>query len=91
MNTATIIAACVGCVILGVLAGYWARDVQQRIHKLYAMFKDRLDAPAGVVRPERVRGVTRGQQEPIDLSTDEPGLVMRPTPDQAAMQRGGRP
>lgn len=90
MNTAMIIAACVGCALLGVQAGYWARDVQLRIRKLYAMFKDRLETPAGVVRPERVRGVTRGQQAPIDLSTDDPGLVMRPTPEQAAMQRGDR-
>jgi hypothetical protein len=70
----------------GFFVGWHARTVYDKVHALYLFFKDRMDTPAGVVKPI----VTRGQvprNDPIDLTaTHDPGVVMRPSPDEIIMQ-----
>lgn len=74
--------------ILGIAIGWYARDVRDRIHALYGLWRERLETPAGVVKPIVTRGRNRTQQESaINLGTDEEddasGPVLRPTPTQA--------
>lgn len=76
-------------VILGIAIGWYARDMRDRLHALYDLWRDRLETPAGVVKPIVTRGQNRTQQAAaIDLGTDEEddasGPVLRPTPTQAA-------
>lgn len=68
------------CLILGLLIGFYARDMRDKLKDIYTNYKEeRFLRDAGPVKPERTRGPTRSQ--PIDLSSDT-GPVMRPTPDE---------
>ena len=68
--------------IVGLLAGYYARTVFDYIKKIYMMLKDRFDEhQAGVIRPQ-VSKVTRSQ--PISLES-ETGGILRPSPNQVAL------
>jgi hypothetical protein len=77
-----VIAALIG-LLIGHIEGYRAHRVTETLSKLYAYWKDRIETPAGVVRPERTLA-TRNQ--PIDLSS-EAGGVRRPTPDEVLAAR----
>lgn len=66
--------------ILGLLAGFWAKDIYVTLHSIYANQKDQKEYnKAGVVRPGVTRGVT---PQPINLES-RTGGVRRPTPEQA--------
>jgi hypothetical protein len=64
-------------IILGLLAGFYARQVRDKLDVLIEDHKDRSFAKqVGVVRPEVSRAT---RQQPIDLSSDT-GVVRRPRP-----------
>lgn len=68
--------------ILGLLVGFYARQVYDMLKDVYEDFTERREAQsAGVVRVTRNK-VTRS--EPLDMSTSS-GVVMRPTPTQAGL------
>jgi len=68
--------------ILGVLVGFYARQVYDMLKIILDDFTERRDAQkGGIVRPEK-HLATRNQ--PIDLSTNS-GVIMRPTPTQAGL------
>lgn len=68
--------------LIGLVAGYWAKDVRDKIKYIYENYKhERFLNDAGVVKPQAQR-VTKNQ--PIDLST-ESGPVLRASPDQARL------
>lgn len=68
--------------IIGLLVGYYARTMYDRVSVLIAAWKEKFDAhEAGVVKPS-VSRVTRNA--PINLESDAGG-VMRPTPNQVAL------
>jgi hypothetical protein len=77
--------------ILGLILGFYARDLYDKITGMYELYKDRLETPPGVVKPVVTRGQARAQlAEPIDLGIgedDSPGGVMRPSPTQATLQQ----
>jgi hypothetical protein len=62
--------------IIGLLAGYWARAVYDKVRALYELWREQLDTPPGVVKIQKTP-LTRNQ--PVDTSS-ESGGVMRPTP-----------
>jgi hypothetical protein len=65
------------CLLIGLVAGFWAKDVYYTIHKMEQHRQDeRAFNQAGVVRPRAIA------QQPIDLSTSSGG-VRRPTPEQS--------
>ncbi len=68
--------------ILGLLGGFYARQVYDMLKVIYDDYIERKQASqAGVVRPIK-RLDTKSQ--PIDLSTGS-GVVLRPTPTQAGL------
>lgn len=69
--------------ILGLIIGYYARDVHNKLSGLFEYWKDKMESPPGVVRPTGIP-VTRNQ--PIDLTSDT-GPVMRATPAELEEQR----
>jgi hypothetical protein len=70
--------------ILGLLAGFWAKDVTTRLRDIYDTHKDAAEfRKAGVVRPQ-VSRVTKGQ--PIDL-TSSTGGIRKPTPAEVEERR----
>lgn len=72
------------CLILGLLIGFYARDMRDKLKDIYTNYKEeRFLRDAGPVRPEVTKGPTR--REPIDLSS-ETGGVRRPTPDQILVE-----
>jgi hypothetical protein len=76
--------------IIGLLAGYYARTVRDKVHGLYEMFRDRMETPPGVVKPTVTRGQTRAQQVAevnLGIEDDEGGGVLRPTPNQVELDR----
>lgn len=68
--------------ILGLLAGFYARSVYDKIHTTYLLVKDNLESPAGVVKPERHLAT---KNKPIDLES-ETGGIMRLSPEQVAVR-----
>lgn len=70
--------------LIGLLVGYFGRQVYDKLSDIHEYWRDKYDAhAAGVVRPTATR-VTRNV--PIDLSTDS-GPVRRPTPQEANTRR----
>lgn len=39
-------------IILGLLVGFYARDIWDKVTKTYEYWKDRIETPAGITRPE---------------------------------------
>lgn len=74
--------------LIGTAQGFYARTLYDKIIRVYALFRDRMETPAGVVKPIVTRGQTRGQlSDPINLeASDEGGGVLRPSPNQIALQ-----
>ena len=69
--------------ILGLLLGFYGRDIRDRINYMYEYWQEKRDRhEAGVVTPQ-VSRVTRHQ--PVDLSS-ETGGIMRPRPDADAIR-----
>lgn len=64
--------------VVGLLAGYWANLMYAKVSKLLAYFKDRLDSPPGVVKPQ---AQLIGQ-----VNTNATGGVLRPSPNQVALE-----
>lgn len=62
--------------MVGLLIGWKARDIYEKLSGLYGLWEDRIETPAGVVKLER-RKVTRYQDTNPD---SEAGGVMRPRP-----------
>jgi hypothetical protein len=63
---------------IGLAIGWYGRDMRDKVHAMYDLWKDRLDTPPGVVKLSK-RRVTRGQEANI-MSDSESGGVMRPRP-----------
>lgn len=74
--------------ILGLMQGFWGWKIYDRIRRIYLLFKDRLETPSGVVKPIVTHGAAPTRHEPIDLTAreDDPGIALRPTPDQVMLQ-----
>ena len=68
--------------LIGLVAGYWARAVYDKVAALYELWREKLETPPGVVKIQKTP-VTRNQ--PIDLSSDT-GPVMRPNPNQIIIE-----
>lgn len=69
--------------VLGLLIGYWTKDVYVMLKTLYDERMEAREAnKAGVVRPS-VTKLTKSV--PIDLSSDA-GAIRRPTPNEIALQ-----
>lgn len=71
-------------IIIGMLAGWYAKEVYRRLDVLYKAKQEEHQAKqAGVIRPTPIKA-TRSQ--PIDL-TSQTGGIMRLTPEQHALAR----
>lgn len=68
--------------LIGLLGGYWARTTHDRLKQLTDYFKDRLEAPAGIVRP---KGQTLAGSSPVPPTETDTGGIRRPTPDAYAI------
>lgn len=69
-------------IILGLLVGFYARQVYDMLKDIYDDYTERREASAaGVVKVQRNK-VTRS--EPLDMSAGG-GVVMRPSPMQAGL------
>jgi hypothetical protein len=62
--------------LVGLVLGWKGREIHDKVAGLYDLWKDRIEAPAGVVTLEK-RRVTRYQPPDPD---SEAGGVMRPRP-----------
>lgn len=62
--------------VLAVQAGWWARDIRDKVLAMYEQYRDRVETPPGVVKLQK-RRITRGQKIESD---GESGGVMRPRP-----------
>jgi hypothetical protein len=73
------------CLVLGLLAGFWAKDIYITIHAIKDQHSEaKAFSEAGVVRPQSYT-INR----PIDLSKfngSSTGGVRRPTPEQAKLK-----
>lgn len=67
------------CLIVGLLLGFWAERIYTKVSQLTSYFKDRLEAPPGVVKPT-------GRLIANQPSTGDTGGVLRPTPNDLALQ-----
>lgn len=70
--------------IAGALLGYFARDIRDKLTKLYEFFEERIEAPGGVVRTPPRSVPTKGRVIPEDSDT---GPVSRPSPYAAEINR----
>ena len=70
--------------ILGLLIGFFARDVRDKVVSIYELLKDKFDAhQAGVVKPQ-VSRVTKGRVVNLESKS---GIIPRLTPQEAALKR----
>ena len=67
--------------LIGLLVGFYARSMYDMLRKLTNYFKDRLETPAGVVRPT-------GQMlpPPQQAPRSETGGIRAPNPEQYVIQ-----
>lgn len=65
--------------VLAFALGYLLRDIRDKVTNLYEAFKDRIETPAGVVRP-----TTKVNQQQSLSSEDEAGGVRPPNPAEYA-------
>lgn len=81
-------ALAVLCYIAGMMQGYYARTIADKVKRMYALHRERIETPAGVVRPTITRGATRAQSEPIDLTADDEdaGISLRPSAKEIRLQ-----
>lgn len=71
--------------ILGLLVGYYCRQVYNMLKRLIDDLEWKQSAKqVGVVKPERTGGDTRSQ--PINLEDKGSGVIRRPTPDEIMLQ-----
>lgn len=66
--------------LIGLLMGFYARDIRDRLIGIYNLWKDRIETPPGVVKPT----VRVNEQPPPD--TSETGAVTPPNPSFVAAQ-----
>ena len=68
--------------IIGLLLGFYGRDIRDRINYMYEFWQEKRDRhEGGIVKPSASLST---RQQPIDLSS-ETGGVLRPRPDAAAI------
>lgn len=66
--------------LVGLIIGFWARDIWQKVTDIYDSIKDRIEKPAGVVKPTRK---VAEQMQPTDTSA---GAVHGPTPEEVLFE-----